>query len=226
MQRHAAAVEHLRSNDRVLREVIDRVGPMTLRQQRNRFWLLVRSIISQQISTAAATTIRQRLEALVDEANAECLGRVWPDQLREAGISAQKAGYLVDLCQAVRDGRLDLTNIGRQDDETAINQLIQVKGIGRWTAQMFLIFGLGRPDVLPLADLGLRTALRNLHRLPELPNDRQTEALTDCWRPFASAGSWYCWRSLELTSPSPPAASRARKQSKTRGGAGKRQKNR
>ncbi|MEX1096151.1 MAG: DNA-3-methyladenine glycosylase 2 family protein [Planctomycetales bacterium] len=191
------ALAHLHAADPVMGRVIADVGPFTLRPHRDRFGMLVRSIVSQQISTAAARAIRGRLEDLVASENfsAENLGALSATRLRSAGLSAQKAAYLRDLCAHVRDGRLDLARIGRKPDETVIAELVEVHGIGRWTAQMFLIFALGRLDVFPHADLGVRSAIRNLYGLPELPDRPTSERIAGPWRPFASVASWYCWRS-------------------------------
>jgi DNA-3-methyladenine glycosylase II len=184
----------------VLREVIRQVGPYTLRPQRDRFGMLVRSIVSQQISVMAARSIRRRLEALVLPARptAANLAALSPEQLRSAGLSPQKTGYLVDLCRHVLEARLDLRRIGRKPDEEVIADLVQVKGIGRWTAQMFLIFSLGRLDVLPHDDLGVRAAIRRLYGLAELPDRATSERIAGPWRPYASVGAWYCWRSIDL----------------------------
>ncbi len=195
-----SALRHLRRSDPVMRRLIRDVGPFTLRLQRDRFQTLVRSIISQQISTSAAASIRRRLEALVapEPITPETLARLSLDELRSAGISPQKAGYLFDLTHKVSSGTVQLRRIGRLSDELVIEQLIQIKGIGRWTAQMFLIFSLGRPDVFPHDDLGIRSALRKLYALDELPNREQSHQIAAPWRPYASIASWYCWRSLEL----------------------------
>jgi DNA-3-methyladenine glycosylase II len=197
------AVKHLRRADAVLRDVIRRAGPFTLRPKRDRFGMLVGSIISQQISVLAARSIRRRVEALVAPARpaAHNLAALAPEQLRAAGLSPQKLTYLTDLCAHVADGRVDLRTIGRKPDEEVITELIQVKGIGRWTAQMFLIFALGRLDVLPHDDLGVRAAIRRLYGLPELPDRATSERIAEPWRPYASVASWYCWRSLELDRP-------------------------
>jgi DNA-3-methyladenine glycosylase II len=197
---HAAGVQHLRRKDRVLRNVIDEVGPCTLRPQRDRFGMLVRSIVSQQISTSAASSILAKLTALAGPAGItpENLARFTPAELRTAGVSPQKAGYVLDLARRASDGSLRLARVGRLDDEAVIEHLVQVKGVGRWTAQMFLIFALGRPDVFPHDDLGVRAAIRNLYRLTELPSKEESHAIAAPWRPYASLASWYCWRSLEL----------------------------
>ena len=158
-----SARRHLRAADPVMKAIIDAVGPYTLRFDGDRFGLLVRSIVSQQISTSAARAIRKRLQDLAGPAGltAANLVRFSLDQLRSVGLSPQKAGYVADLAAKVNDGTVDLRRIGRLRDEQVVEQLIQVKGIGRWTAQMFLIFSLGRHDVFPHDDLGVRTAIRN-----------------------------------------------------------------
>lgn len=202
------AIEHLRASDPVMRRLIDDVGPFRLVCERDRFGMLVRSIVSQQISTSAARSIRARLEALVapDKITPENLAALSRDELRSAGISPQKAGYLHDLAQKALDGTLRLARIGRLSDEEVIRELIQVKGIGRWTAEMFLIFHLGRPDVLPVDDYGVRAAVRNLYGLAELPDRAEVVSLAQPWRPYASIASWYLWRSLEGPKKPPAAA--------------------
>jgi DNA-3-methyladenine glycosylase II len=207
-----AGVKHLRRADRVLRDVIDQVGPFTLRPRRDRFGMLVRSIISQQISTGAARSILARLEALAapEGLTAASLARFSAADWRTAGVSPQKAGYVIDLANKASDGTLQLARIGRLDDEAVIEHLVQVKGIGRWTAQMFLIFSLGRLDVFPHDDLGVRAAIRTLYGLAELPTKDESHAIAAPWRPYASIGSWYCWRSLELAKRKADAAKPAK----------------
>lgn len=191
---------HFRRHDRVISDLIVRVGPYTLRPQRDRFGMLVRSIISQQISMSAARSIRAKLEALVapEKIAPEVLARLDAARLRTAGVSPQKAGYLLDLAAKIADGTVRLHRVGRMSDEEVIEELIQVKGIGRWTAQMFLIFSLGRPDVFPPDDLGIRTALKNLYGLPDLPTRDESHALAAPWSPYSTLASWYLWRSLDL----------------------------
>jgi len=176
------------------------VGPYTLRCDRDRFGLLVRSIISQQISTSAARAIRKRLMELLgpDGLTAANLARFSTDELRSVGLSSQKATYVADLEAKVNDGAVNLQQIGRLSDERVVETLTQVKGIGRWTAQMFLIFSLGRPNVFPHDDLGVRTAIRDRYGLDDLPDKPTAHAIAAPWRPYASVASWYCWRTLDL----------------------------
>lgn len=196
----AAGIRHLKRVDPVMRRLIVQVGSCSLRLERDGFRMLVRSILSQQISVHAARSIRARVDALVepDKITPESLSRLSAEELRGAGVSAQKCRYLLDLAQKVRDGEVRMRRFGRLSDESIISELVQIKGIGVWTAQMFLIFSLGRPDVLPVDDLGIRAALKNLYALPELPDKKTSAALGERWRPYASLASWYCWRSHEL----------------------------
>jgi DNA-3-methyladenine glycosylase II len=194
------ARRHLRAADPVMKVMIDAVGPYTLRFERDRFGLLVRSIISQQISTSAARAIRKRLMGLAGAKGltAENLARFKVGELRSVGLSPQKASYVADLACKVNDGTVDLRRIGRLSDERVVEQLTLVKGIGRWTAQMFLIFSLGRPGVFPHDDLGVRTAMRDQYGLDDLPDKETSHAIATPWRPYASVASWYCWRTLDL----------------------------
>jgi len=183
-----------------MRAAIDAVGPFALRPQRDRFAMLVRSIISQQISTAAARSIRFRLIQFAgpEGLTPANLARFTADELRLAGLSPQKASYIADLAGKVDSGEVKLRQIGRLDDEQIIERLTEVRGIGRWTAQMFLIFSLGRLDVFPHDDLGIRSAIRNRYALAELPDKETAHAIAEPWRPYATVASWYCWRTLEL----------------------------
>jgi len=205
-----AALEHLQEADPKLKGLISRVGAFTLRPNRDRFGMLVRSILAQQVSTAAAKSIRRRLIELLapEPISAESLSRKSPEELRSVGISGQKARYLLDLSDHVLDERVKLNTIGRKSDAEVIEQLTAVKGIGEWTAQMFLIFALGRPDVLPHGDLGLRSALKILYDLEELPDKTTSLELTKPWRPYASVATWYCWRLHELPAEANESANR------------------
>jgi DNA-3-methyladenine glycosylase II len=193
-------LKHLRQADPVMRTLIRKAGPYRFQCRRDRFQSLVSSIISQQISGSAARSIRQRLFDYVapEKLQPENLCRLSPDVLRSLGLSSQKASYLLDLANRVASGELRLDTLGRLADDQVIEQLVEVKGIGVWTAQMFLMFSLGRPDVFPHDDLGVRTAIRNLYGLEELPDKSTSHRIAEPWRPYASIASWYCWRSLEL----------------------------
>ena len=195
----ATATRHLRRRDPVLRGVIERVGPVTVKLEKNRFQALIRAIIAQQISGKAARAIGQRLLDSIrpQRLTPEVVAAIPIEQLRALGLSSQKASYIHDLAAHVSDGRVKLSRAQRMTDDEVIEQLVQVKGIGVWTAQMFLIFSLGRPDVFPHGDYGVRAAIRNLYGLADLPNKEQSVAIAEPWRPYASIAAWYCWRSLD-----------------------------
>ena len=194
------AVRHIRNADPVMRELIRKAGPFRLKLHRDRFQALVYSILSQQISGKAARAIRTRLVNLInpERITPETLARLSREELRSVGVSPQKSTYLLDLTERVTIGNLRLNRLGRMSDEDVIDALVQVKGIGVWTAKMFLIFSLGRLDVFPHEDLGVRMAIRNLYGLEDLPNPEVSHRIATPWRPYASVATWYCWRSLDL----------------------------
>ena len=192
------ARRYLMRTDPRLVDVIKRTGRQRPNfGERDPFDALVSAVISQQLSTKAAATIRGRVLALVPSLTPDALLAIPVPDLRTAGLSGQKAAYLRDLAERVIDGRLDLAHLETLTDDEVIEPIVAVKGFGRWTAQMFLIFSLGRPDVFPHGDFGVRVALRNLYGLPDLPNREQSLAIAEPWRPYASVAAWYCWRSLE-----------------------------
>lgn len=195
-----AAIPHLRRGDPRLKQVIDRVGPFRLKRQTNRYQSLLRAIIAQQISTVAARSIWNKLEtaAGTPRLTPEAVARLADPELRGVGISPQKLGYVRSLTDHVLTGELRLASLHRLPDDDVIEALVQVKGIGVWTAQMFLIFSLGRADVLPHGDLGIQTAIRRVYGLEELPKRDHCERLAQPWRPYATVASWYLWRSLEF----------------------------
>lgn len=195
-----SAVDHLRRADSVMADLIAKAGPFTLKLERNRFGLLVRSILSQQISTKAARAIRLRLDQLLlpDKLSAAAIAGVTDEQLRSVGLSTQKVSYLRDLASRVLDRRLRLDRIGRLPDEDAIEHLAQVRGIGRWTAQMFLIFSLGRLDVFPHDDLIVRSSIQELYGLEQLPDKHTSHEIARPWAPYRSVATWYCWRLIDV----------------------------
>ena len=187
-----------------MKRILKTVGPFQAKTKRDRFGMLVSSIISQQISVAAARTIRGRLlEAAGDgkrtpKISPESLLEFDVDSLRAIGVSRQKATYVLDLADKVSSRAVDLDNIHRKTDDAVIESLTQVKGIGIWTAQMFLMFSLGRLNVLPVDDLGLKNAIRKQYELDDVPGRSEMEDLAVHWRPFATIACWYLWQSLEL----------------------------
>ena len=196
---------HFRRNDPKLHGVIRRIGPYRLKPSSDRFGMLVRSIISQQISVGAARAIRGRLETLIGPGGMKPgpIAALSIDQLRSVGLSPQKASYLHDLAAKVQDGTVRLNRISRLTDEQIIEELIAVKGIGRWTAQMFLIFALGREDVFPIDDLGVRSAISQIYAYKKPPARNELLEIGQRWSPYASIASWYCWRYLEWTRAKP-----------------------
>jgi DNA-3-methyladenine glycosylase II len=197
------AVAHLLTADPQLRPIVDRIGPCRLRPRRDRFATLVRAIIGQQISSKAATRIDGRLLALTgrphDPRTVRDLGE---PGLRSVGISGVKARYILNLADAVEEGSLNLSRLHRHDDDEIIARLTAIKGIGRWTADMFLIFALNRPDVLPVTDLGVRVGLRDHHGLEELPSPTRCVELAEPWRPYRTVAMWYLWRNIDTPSQS------------------------
>lgn len=191
-------IEHLRTNDSKMDAIIQRVGPCTLKVDRNHFWMLARAIIAQQISSAAARTITQRVRDLMDEQlSAESLAALHEEVLRNAGVSRQKIGYLRSLTEKVLSGEVELEKISKLSNQEISTQLVQVKGIGAWTADMFMIFSLGRMDVFPIGDGGVRAAMRKIYRLAEDAPLAKYHKVAKKWQPYASIASWYCWRVLE-----------------------------
>jgi DNA-3-methyladenine glycosylase II len=198
-QRIDAATFEIARRDATLAAVIEQVGPCKLRPRRQRFASLVISIISQQISVAAARTIRGRLEDLLQPAGLEAaaIAALKLDELQAVGLSGRKASYVFDLATQVDSGELDLSQMGRNSNETVVESLCKVRGIGRWTAEMFMMFSLGRLNVLPRGDLGILNAIRDLYGLDEHPDNAFLDELEERWQPYATVASWYCWRSLD-----------------------------
>jgi DNA-3-methyladenine glycosylase II len=192
------AIEHLRASDPVLSEIIDRVGDYRIQFRDPNFETLVRSIVYQQLSGKVASVIFGRLvQAAGGKLTPEHILKLRPSRMRSLGLSTQKTAYIRDLARHTRDGRLVFEELPALSDAAAIERLTQVKGIGDWTAHMFLMFALRRTDVLPVGDLGVRTAIRRAYGLPELPSPAEIEMMAIRWRPFCTVASWYLWRSLE-----------------------------
>lgn len=199
-------MRHLRKVDPRLCTIIDRVGPCLLEPHPHRFSALVRSIVSQQISTKAAQSINCRLmDAAGDPYQPARLIELGELPLRGAGLSGQKARYVLNVADAVASGRVPLDAIDDSwDDQAVIKSLTTIKGVGVWTAEMFLIFVLNRPDVLPSGDLGVRAALRIHHDLPDLPKPSECPALAEAWRPYRTIASWYIWRGIDTKGANKP----------------------
>jgi 3-methyladenine DNA glycosylase/8-oxoguanine DNA glycosylase len=187
--------------DPILAALIRKHGPCGLAaaQRSDHFAALVRAIAGQQLSTKAASTIYGRLEALMPgkHPTPEALAALSDDQLRAVGMSRQKTASLRDLSEKVLSGALPLDALDAMSDDDVIAALTQVRGIGRWTAEMFLMFRLHRPDVLPLGDLGIVNAVKQVYGLRKIPTPERIRKLGEAWRPYRSVASWYLWRSLD-----------------------------
>jgi DNA-3-methyladenine glycosylase II len=196
--RMAVARRHLSRRDSVLKRLIAVVGRCTLWHNPDGFATLARSIISQQISGRAAQSIGARLEQVLspEGLTPSAILAATDEGLRGAGLSAAKARSLRDLSEKVHTGAVPLDRLQALSDEEAIACLLPVRGIGRWTAQMFLVFSLGRLDVLPVGDLGLRVGAQRQYGLPELPGKTELLELAEPWRPYRTVATWYLWRSL------------------------------
>ena len=187
--------------DPVLRDIIKRIGPCELHSAgpRDPFEALTMSIASQQLSTKAADTIFGRFRDLFPPDRKPTAVRVLTlseDQIRAVGFSRPKAGFIKDLAARVHDGRLDLAGMRKHSDEEVMTQLVAVKGIGRWTAEIFLMFRLLRPDILPADDLGLMNAVHRAYGLRKRPTPDKVRKMGENWRPYRSVASWYLWQSL------------------------------
>jgi len=192
----AKAIRHLKRVDPRFKEVVRRLGPCRLEPREDRFGALVSAIVSQQISTKAAASINERLHVLAGRPHdPRRLLDLDHEALRGVGLSSSKAQYVRNVATAVADGSVPVDRFDDSwDDEAIVEALTSIKGVGVWTAHMFLIFVLNRPDVLPVGDLGVRAGLRDWHGLAELPLPRDCHALAEHWRPFRSVASWYLWR--------------------------------
>ena len=190
----------LRRGDPVLGAVIRRVGACELKRRGDPYRYLVRSVLYQQITGAAGRAIEKRLHAAFG-------GRVpipaqlrlaATETLRSAGLSRQKIDSIRAIATAFDERTLDGRKLARLPDEAVVDAVTQVRGVGEWTAHMLLMFSLGRPDVLPVGDYGVRKAARDLYGLADLPKRKELEALGEAWRPYRSVATWYLWRSTEL----------------------------
>lgn len=189
---------HLLRSDSRLAEVIRQAGSLRPSfRSREPFESLTTAVISQQLSTKAADTIRSRVMALMPALTPTNLLAIPVAALRSAGLSGQKTVYLRDLAERVQDGRLDLERLATLTDEEIIDVLVTVKGLGRWTAQMFLMFSLHRPDVLPTGDLGIVKGFQRVLGMKTRPAVRTMERAAEAWRPYRSIACWYLWRTLE-----------------------------
>lgn len=205
----SAAVKHLR-RDTVMRRLIARVGPCALSPRGDAFISLVQSIYAQQISTKIATTLYGRFadkfprRVPTPARVVEALSGGWSEEeIRRCGLSRQKRVYVLDLAEHFSRRKVNLRHLAQADDERVIEALTAVKGVGRWTAEMFLIFTLNRPDVLPVDDLGIREAVRRFYRLNDRPRADELRAIGEPWRPWRTVATWYLWRAAGMAEDKP-----------------------
>jgi DNA-3-methyladenine glycosylase II len=196
---HNKLTSHFRANDPIMARAIDEIGLFKLQRNKNHFQTLCKAIVSQQISTKAAETIHGRFCALFPglKPNSAALQNLSEEEMRSVGLSRQKIVYLKDLSLHFENKTIRPHRLLHQSNDEIIRILIAVKGIGRWTAEMFLIFSLNRLDVLPVDDLGLQKGIMKLYSLPELPTRKEILKFGERWEPFQTVAVWYCWRSLD-----------------------------
>jgi DNA-3-methyladenine glycosylase II len=193
------AVNHLKKCDPVLRAIIERVGPCRMEFGVPEFCSLAEAIVYQQLNGKAAVTIFNRFAALAGAPlTPEGILKLSDEQLRSVGLSKQKSAYLKDLAAKTAAGLLDFSRLHEFTDEDVIQHLTQVKGVGVWTAHMFLMFSLRRPNVLPTGDYGVQVAIRKHYKKRKLPKPKDMEKIAKAWAPYRSVACWYLWRSLDI----------------------------
>ncbi len=193
------AVNHLKKCDPVLRAIIERVGPCRMQFGLADFGSVAEAIVYQQLNGKAAATIFKRFADLAGEPlTPEGILRLTDQQMRSVGLSKQKSSYLKDLAAKTSTGLLDFRRLADLPDEEVIKHLTQVKGIGVWTAHMFLIFSLRRPNVLPTGDYGVQVAVKKHYKKRKLPKPKDMEKIARPWEPYRSVACWYMWRSLDI----------------------------
>lgn len=193
------AVTHLKKSDPILRAIIERVGPCRMEFGPAEFSSLAEAIVYQQLNGKAALTIFRRFADLAGEPlTPEGILKLSDEQLRGVGLSKQKSAYLKDLSTKTAAGMLDFARLPELSDDEVIKHLTQVKGIGVWTAHMFLIFSLRRPDVLPVGDYGVQMAMKKHYKKRKLPKPSDMEKIAKAWTPYRSVACWYMWRSLDI----------------------------
>ena len=193
------AIIHLKKSDPILRAIIEQVGPCRMQFGPPEFHSLAEAIVYQQLHGKAAETIFKRFAALTgDPVTPAGILKLSDEQLRGAGLSKQKSSYLKDLASKTSTGLLDFAKLMALPDHEVIQHLSQVKGVGRWTAQMFLMFNLRRPDVLPTGDYGVQAAMKKHYRKRKMPKPKDMEKIARVWSPYRSVACWYLWRSLDV----------------------------
>jgi DNA-3-methyladenine glycosylase II len=193
------AINHLKKSDPVLCAIIERVGPFRMEYSPPEFHSLAEAIVYQQLHGKAAATIFKRFTSLAGEPlTPEGILKLTDEQLRSVGLSKQKSAYLKDLAAKTATGLIDFSKLDAMPDDKVIQHLTQVKGIGVWTAHMFLMFMLKRPDVLPTGDYGVQAAMKKHYRKRKMPKPKDMEKIAKAWAPYRSIACWYLWRSLDI----------------------------
>jgi DNA-3-methyladenine glycosylase II len=193
------AVNHLKKSDPVLRALIERIGPCRMEFGPPEFHSLAEAIIYQQLNGKAAVTIFKRFAALAGEPLTPAgILKLTGEQMRSVGLSKQKSSYLRDMAERTISGQLDFSKLHEMSDKEVIEHLTQVKGVGVWTAQMFLMFTLKRPNILPTGDFGVQTAIKKHYKKRKLPKPAQMEKLAKAWEPYRSIACWYLWKSMDV----------------------------
>jgi DNA-3-methyladenine glycosylase II len=193
------AIQHLTAADPVMAAIIEKAGAYRIAYREPVFQTLVRSIVYQQLSGKAALTIFNRLAkaAKTDPMTPEAILKLRPQRMRTLGLSQQKTNYIRELARLTRDGEIQFERLPEMEDAAIIETLTRVKGVGVWTVQMFLMFALRRPNVLPVGDLGVRAAMKKAYALADLPKPAEMERIAAAWHPYCSVAAWYLWRSLD-----------------------------
>src|SRR5205814_8444794 len=193
------ASNHLKECDPVLRAIIERVSPFRMEYGEPQFCSVAEAIVYQQLNGKAAITIFKRFAALAGEPlTPEGILKLSDEQMRSVGLSKQKSSYLKDMAERAARGELDFTRLPKMSDDEVIKHLTQVKGVGVWTAHMFLMFTLRRQNVLPTGDLGVQMAIKKHYKKRKLPKPEQMERVPKPWEPYRSIACWYLWRSLDV----------------------------
>jgi 3-methyladenine DNA glycosylase/8-oxoguanine DNA glycosylase len=193
------AINHLKKSDPILRAIIERVGACRMEFGEPVFHSLAEAIVYQQLNGKAAVTIFKRFTDLAgDPVTAEGIAKLTAEQMRSVGLSKQKSSYLRDMAERAMRGELDFTRLPQMTDEEVIEHLTQVKGVGVWTAHMFLMFTLKRQNILPTGDFGIRMAIKKHYNKRKLPQPAHMEKIAKAWEPYRSVACWYLWRSLEI----------------------------
>ena len=194
-----SAVCHLKKVDPILRTIIERVGPCRMEFSEPKFHSLAEAIVYQQLNGKAAVTIFKRFAALAGEPlTPKGILKLSAEQMRSVGLSKQKSSYLRDLAEKTTSGELNFARLPKLSDEEVVEHLTQVKGIGEWTAHMFLMFALRRPNVLPTGDFGIRMAIKKHYNKRKIPKPEHMQKIAKCWQPYCSVACWYLWQSMDV----------------------------